>query len=114
VWKKKYSGLALNELRELRQLREENGKPKRLSRTVTGFARALRRHGGQQRALYVTFALMGWRPREMFGLCWDSVDTRNLWPAPRKLNQFEVESVACKRRRENPSLKRPDRPVAPE
>jgi putative transposase len=28
--KKKYSGLALNELRELRQLREENGKLKRL------------------------------------------------------------------------------------
>jgi putative transposase len=31
VWKKKYSGLALNELRELRQLREENGKLKRLA-----------------------------------------------------------------------------------
>jgi transposase-like protein len=30
VWKKKYSGVALNELRELRQLREENGKLKRL------------------------------------------------------------------------------------
>ena len=30
VWKKKYSGRALNELRELRQLREENGKLKRL------------------------------------------------------------------------------------
>ena len=30
VWKKKYSGLALNELRDLRQLREENGKLKRL------------------------------------------------------------------------------------
>ena len=30
VWKKKYSGLALNELRELRPLREENGKLKRL------------------------------------------------------------------------------------
>ena len=30
VWKKKYSGLALNELRELRQLRAENGKLKRL------------------------------------------------------------------------------------
>jgi putative transposase len=30
VWKKKYNGLALNELRELRQLREENGKLKRL------------------------------------------------------------------------------------
>ena len=30
VWKKKYSGLALNELRELRQLREENNKLKRL------------------------------------------------------------------------------------
>jgi putative transposase len=29
VWKKKYSGLALSELRELRQLREENGKLKR-------------------------------------------------------------------------------------
>jgi putative transposase len=30
VWKKKYSTLALNELRELRQLREENAKLKRL------------------------------------------------------------------------------------
>jgi putative transposase len=30
VWKKKYSGLGLHELRELRQLREENGKLKRL------------------------------------------------------------------------------------
>jgi putative transposase len=29
-WKKKYSGLGLSELRELRQLREENGKLKRL------------------------------------------------------------------------------------
>ena len=30
VWKKKFSSLALNELRELRQLREENAKLKRL------------------------------------------------------------------------------------
>ena len=30
VWMKKFSGLALNELRELRQLREENAKLKRL------------------------------------------------------------------------------------
>ena len=30
VWKKKYRGLALHEVRELRQLREENGKLKRL------------------------------------------------------------------------------------
>jgi len=30
IWKNKYSGLALSELRELRQLREENGKLKRL------------------------------------------------------------------------------------
>jgi putative transposase len=30
VWKKKYSGLGLSELRELRQLREENAKLKRL------------------------------------------------------------------------------------
>jgi transposase-like protein len=30
LWKKKYSGLGLNELRELRQLRDENGKLKRL------------------------------------------------------------------------------------
>ena len=30
IWKKKYSGLGLNELRELRQLREENSKLKRL------------------------------------------------------------------------------------
>ena len=30
IWKKKYSGLGLNELRELRQLREENSKLKHL------------------------------------------------------------------------------------
>jgi putative transposase len=30
LWKKKYAGLVLNELRELRQLREENAKLKRL------------------------------------------------------------------------------------
>jgi putative transposase len=30
VWKKKYAGLGLEELRELRQLREENSKLKRL------------------------------------------------------------------------------------
>lgn len=30
LWRKKYSGLGLNELRELRQLREENSKLKRL------------------------------------------------------------------------------------
>ena len=30
LWPKKYSGLALNELRELRQLRDENSKLKRL------------------------------------------------------------------------------------
>jgi len=30
LWKKKYAGLGLSELRELRQLREENAKPKRL------------------------------------------------------------------------------------
>ncbi len=30
LWNKKYSGLGLSELRELRQLREENGKLKRL------------------------------------------------------------------------------------
>jgi putative transposase len=30
LWKKKYAGLGLQELRELRQLRDENGKLKRL------------------------------------------------------------------------------------
>jgi putative transposase len=30
VWKKRFAGLGLEELRELRQLREENGKLKRL------------------------------------------------------------------------------------
>ncbi len=30
LWRKKYAGLGLNELRELRQLREENAKLKRL------------------------------------------------------------------------------------
>jgi putative transposase len=30
VWKRKYAGLGLSELRELRQLREENAKLKRL------------------------------------------------------------------------------------
>jgi putative transposase len=30
LWKKKYAGLGVSEVRELRQLREENGKLKRL------------------------------------------------------------------------------------
>jgi putative transposase len=30
TWKRKYSGIGLSELRELRQLREENGKLKKL------------------------------------------------------------------------------------
>jgi len=30
AWKKRYAGLGINELRELRQLREENGRLKRL------------------------------------------------------------------------------------
>jgi putative transposase len=30
IWKKRYAGLGLSQLRELRQLREENGKLKRL------------------------------------------------------------------------------------
>ena len=30
VWKRKYAGLGLSELRELRQLREENAKLKRM------------------------------------------------------------------------------------
>ena len=30
IWKKKYAGLGLSELRELRQLREENGRRSRL------------------------------------------------------------------------------------
>jgi putative transposase len=35
LWKKQYSGLALAELRELRQLREENGRLKRLVADLT-------------------------------------------------------------------------------
>ena len=31
-----------------------------------------------------------------------------------KSSEIEGEKLDCKRRRENPSLKRPDRPVAPE
>jgi putative transposase len=30
AWKKQYAGLGISELRELRQLRGENGRPKRL------------------------------------------------------------------------------------
>jgi putative transposase len=35
VWKKKYGGLGVTELRELRQLREENSKLKRLVADLT-------------------------------------------------------------------------------
>ena len=35
VWKKKYAGLGLTELRELRQLRDENSKLKRLVADLT-------------------------------------------------------------------------------
>jgi putative transposase len=34
LWKRKYAGLGLSELRELRQLRDENGKLKRLARNT--------------------------------------------------------------------------------
>ena len=34
-WKKKYGGLGVSELRELRQLRDENGKLKRLVADLT-------------------------------------------------------------------------------
>lgn len=34
-WKRKYAGLGVSELRELRQLREENGKLKRLVADLT-------------------------------------------------------------------------------
>ena len=43
LWKKKYAGLGLNELRELRQLREENNKLKRLWRTSVSIATSCRR-----------------------------------------------------------------------
>src|SRR6516165_878980 len=43
IWKKKYAGLALNELRELRQLREENGKLKRLAADLSLVRHILRR-----------------------------------------------------------------------
>ena len=46
LWKRKYAGLGLNELRELRQLREENNKLKRLSLTsasMHGFRRTTAR-----------------------------------------------------------------------
>jgi putative transposase len=36
IWKKKYSGLGLSELRELRQLREENSKLKHLVADLAG------------------------------------------------------------------------------
>jgi putative transposase len=35
AWKKQYAGLGIAELRELRQLREENGRPKRLVADLT-------------------------------------------------------------------------------
>lgn len=35
IWKKKYASLGVSELRELRQLREENGKLKRLVADLT-------------------------------------------------------------------------------
>ena len=43
LWKKKYAGLGLNELRELCQLREENNKLKRLWRTSVSIATSFRR-----------------------------------------------------------------------
>ena len=33
---------------------------------------------GQQRGLYITFALTGLRPGEMFGLSWEDLDTRSM------------------------------------
>ena len=35
IWKKKYANLGVSELRELRQLRDENNRPKRLVADLT-------------------------------------------------------------------------------
>jgi len=43
LWKRKYAGLGLSELRELRQLREENGKLKRLVADLSWTATSCRR-----------------------------------------------------------------------
>jgi len=56
IWKKKYSGLGLSELRELRQLREENGK---LSRAKKALRPRHRRELGQW--TQAVFALSGRR-----------------------------------------------------
>jgi putative transposase len=45
VWKKKYGGLSLTDLRELRQLREENSKLKRLVADLTRDRPVLTRRG---------------------------------------------------------------------
>ena len=71
IWKKKYSGLGLSELPELHQLREENGKLKRLTADLSWTALSCRRSckksckARQRRALghwtQAVFALSGRR-----------------------------------------------------
>jgi putative transposase len=50
LWKKKHAGLGLNELRELRRLRDENGKLKRLVADLS-----LDRHILQEITLHVPY-----------------------------------------------------------
>jgi hypothetical protein len=53
IWKKKYSGLGLSELRELRQLREENAKLKRWSPTFHWTGTSCRRSCKKARGLAI-------------------------------------------------------------
>lgn len=50
IWKKRYAGLGLSELRELRQLREENVKFKRLVADLSLGRHMLRRRSSEKSA----------------------------------------------------------------
>ena len=75
AWKRGDIPRSVNPMDLVENLRAENAEPNPF--TPDELLALFAVTEGQQRALYVTFALTGLRPSEMFGLYWEDVDTRN-------------------------------------
>lgn len=73
IWKKKYASLGVSELRELRQLREENGKLKRLVADLTLDKHILAEVIKKSSEAGATAGTGGLDPRSVSGWCAASV-----------------------------------------
>lgn len=76
AWKRGDIPRSVNPMDLVENLRQESAEPNPF--TPDELLALFAVTGGQQRALYVTFALTGLRPGEMFGLSWEDVDIRNM------------------------------------